>query len=134
MKKQMVRMSAAITAVLLVLGYWLLPVREDRSILSGSGHKKWELHPGENVYWTWKPALDDCTELLVYLKGLKKGQDITLTAELKDPSGQIAGQVIQCLAELGDRDYLTLQGRFQKNKEYILEIRAAGDGTISIKG
>ncbi|MBR2663350.1 MAG: hypothetical protein IKE25_06525 [Clostridia bacterium] len=103
MRKHVVRVTAGVTAIFLILGYWLLPVREDRSLVSGSGHAKWELNPGESMSWTWESELADSTEMMVYLKGLKKGQGITLTAELKEASGRLAAQVIQQVAELGER-------------------------------
>ena len=134
MRKHVVRVTAGVTAIFLILGYWLLPVREDRSLVSGSGHAKWELNPGESMSWTWESELADSTELMVYLKGLKKGQGITLTAELKEASGRLAAQVIQQVAELGEKDYLTLRGAFQRKTEYTLTLSAVGDGTISVKG
>ena len=134
MKGKMARIAAGLLAVLLIAGYWLLPGREERSVPSGGGHQKYALEPGDSVSWPWKPAMEDCNELSVYLKGMKKGQGIILTGILTDSTGLEAATATQAISELGETDFLSLQGSFQVDTTYTLTIRAEGEGTISIKG
>ena len=134
MKGKMARIAAGLLAALLVAGYGLLPGREERSIPTGGGHQKYTLEPGDSVSWPWTPAMEDCSELAVYLKGMKKGEGITLTGVLTDGAGQETATVRQAVAELGEADYLSLQGTFRMGTSYTLTIRAEGEGTIGIKG
>ena len=124
MKGKMGRIAAGLLAVLLIAGYWLLPGREERSIPSGGGHQKYALEPGDSVSWPWKPAMEDCNELSVYLKGMKKGQGIILTGILTDSTGLEAATATQAISELGEADFLSLQGSFQADTTYTLTVFA----------
>ena len=134
MKGKMARIAAGVLAVLLIAGYWLLPGMEERSVPIGGGHQKFALAPGDSVSWFWTPAMEKCSELAVYLKGMKKGQGMTLTGVLTDSAGQEAASVSQAISELGEADYLSLRGTFRTDMAYTLTIQAEGEGTISIKG
>ena len=112
MKGKMGRIAAGLLAVLLIAGYWLLPGREERSIPSGGGHQKYSLEPGDSVSWPWKPAMEDCSELSVYLKGMKKGQGIILTGILTDSTGQEAAA--------------SFKEKLEKKPEQVIELAVKG--------
>ena len=134
MKGKMARAAAAALALLLALGYWLLPGVEEREIPSNSGHQKHTLEDGDSVSWPWTPTMEGSSELTVSLKGLKKAQGMTLTASLTDGAGTEAASVVRPVQELGEEGGLSLKGSFRTGTAYTLTIRAEGEGKISIPG
>lgn len=134
MKGGMARTAAAALALLLVLGYWLLPGMEEREMPSNSGHQKYSLEDGDSVSWPWTPTMEGSSELTVALKGLKKAQGMTLSASLTDASGAEAASVIRPVSELGEEGGLSLKGNFRTGTAYTLTIRAEGEGKISVTG
>ena len=134
MKGQITRIAAGLAALLLALGYWLLPGMEERSVPTGGGHKKWALSDGESASWTWTPSMEGSSVLDIYLKGMKKAQEMTLTAVLTKGDGTEAASAVQPVAALGEADYMTLRGNFRTGEALTLTVSAAGEGSISIKG
>ena len=134
MKGRIARITAAALALLLTLSFFLLPGREERELPTNSGHQKWQLEEGDSFSCPWTPALAGSNELRVYLKGLKKAREMTLTAVLTDAAGAEAAAVTQAVAELGEEDSLRLTGSFQQGTAYTLTVTAAGEGTVSLQG
>ena len=134
MKGKIARIAALTLALLLVLGYWLLPVREERSIPSGGGHGKYALADGESASWPWTPEMDGSSELSLELRSLKKAAGMTLNAVLTEENGTEAARMIQAIDDIGDEDGLALKGNFRKGIRYTLTVSASGEGTITLRG
>ena len=134
MKGKIARIAALTLAVLLMLGYWLLPAREERSIPSGGGHGKYALADGESASWSWTPEMEGSSELSLELRSLKKAAGMTLTAVLTEENGTEAARLALPIDDMGDEDGLTLKGSFRKGARYTLTVSAAGEGTITLRG
>ena len=134
MKGKTARILAAALALLLAAAYGLLPGLNELGVHSGAGRDKYVLTDGESLVYAWNPGMVGSSELQIFLKGLKKGEGMTLTATLTDASGAEAASTVQAVADLGGRDSLLLTGDFRQDETYTLTVAASGDGRISIQG
>ena len=135
MKEKIARGTAALFAVLLALVYFLMPEEIAGSFSGNSGRRKLELEEGERYSWDWTPWADGETKLSVRLTGMKKAQDVTVFAELRDGEDQVLASAAQPIAELGeDGDSVQLTGTFSAEKTYRLVMWAEGEGAIKVKG
>ena len=135
MREKIARGIALLAAVLLTLGYFLLPAENEVSTINNSGRKKLELESGERYSWPWTPGSGTVTRVDVRLTGMKKAQDVTVYAQIETESGEIAASAVQPIAELGeDGDSIRLEGTFSGGTAYILTLWAEGDGAIKVKG
>ena len=136
MRGKIARIAAAVLALLLVLGYFFMPIKEDRMTMSNSGRKKQEVPIGETLEWPWTPSMENVESLEVKLTGMKKAQGITLTVQVRDEAGNVIGENKKAIADLGeDGDGVGLAVRPEAGKQYVLAISSEGEGQeIKLKG
>lgn len=134
MKDRIARAIAAALALLLVLGFFLLPFESEELFAGEGGRKKEDIPTERELTWNWEPHLEQVNTLTLTLSGTKKAGDMTVYAVLREENGKEAAAVRQSLADQKDGDSILLQGDFRKGKTYTLGLRAEGEGTIRIKG
>jgi len=135
MKEIIARITAAAFAVLLALGYFLLPSENVGRETNNSGRKKLELTIGETYSWEWTPETERADAIEFRLSGMKKAQGVTVYAEVRDGAGNLIASAVQPVAELGeDGDSIRLEVAFDGKTQYILSLRAEGEGALKVKG
>ena len=134
LKEMIARGAADGAAVLLILAYFFLPEHVTDQEMNNSGRKKLDLIPGESVSWSWTPAAEGTHQAAVRLSGMKKAQEMTFFAEIRDGAGELLASAEQRISDLGDGDVVRLEGSFPAGKACTLTVRAEGGGALRIRG
>ena len=133
MKGKVAGVTAAVLAVLLALGYFFLPLQEERRQEGNSGRKKLEIAAGESQSWPWSPALEGVTQADLALSGLKNAGGLSLTVEIRTPEGQVAASRKENPGELQEES-IRLTGDFRKGVAYTVNVSAEGEGSVKVRG
>ena len=133
MKEKIAGALAVVLAVLLALGYFFLPMQEERRLEGNSGRKKLEIAAGESQSWPWSPALAGVSQADLAVTGLKNAAGLTVTAELLDGEGGTAASLTVKPGELQE-EYIRLTGEFRQGEAYTLSVSAEGEGSVKVRG
>ena len=128
------RIAAAVLALLLVLGYFLLPYEGGNAEINNSGRKKEEIPTGEKLTWAWTPVMGSASQMILTLSGRKKAEGMTVFAEIQDARGKTVSSASRTISQEDDSDAVTLRGSFAGGQTYTLSLWAEGEGSIKVKG
>ncbi len=132
MGEKIARGAAAVLAVLLVLGYFLLPSDSVDSYVTNGGRDKMTLEAGEEYSWTWTPQEEGTRSVDLRFSGVKKAEDRRILVEIAGENGTAASGEAAA-AEL-DNDRIVLKGDFSPSTVYTLRIRTEGGGSLKLRG
>ena len=135
MKEWMVRCAAGAAALVLLVLFFALPTGEETAVYGSvnDGRGKYELKDGETAAWEWTPEEDGITEIALWLRSVKKSQEMTLDIEIESAGEKVLASSA-AVSELGEDGRWNLPGAFSAGKTYRMTVTAHGPDSVRFGG